>query len=76
VGNKCDLETKEVTPEEAIEYAKTNNLEFFQTSAKTNINVEEAFNHLLKSILKKLEDGVIKLTDNLVQVSNLTPRKV
>ena len=41
-GNKCDLiEKREVDDEEAQEFAKNNNLEYFETSAKENINIKE-----------------------------------
>ena len=41
-GNKCDiLEKREVEEEQAEEFAKTNNLTYFETSAKENININE-----------------------------------
>lgn len=42
VGNKCDLEDKrKVQYNEGLELAKTNGMLFFETSAKTGVNVEE-----------------------------------
>ena len=60
-GNKCDLiENADVEKDEAEEFAKDNNLEYFETSAKENINIENGF----KSIIDKAyetaqeEDGL------------------
>ena len=52
VGNKSDLENlREVTKDEAINYAKENNIPFFETSALTSNNVEEVFRDLLVNIV-------------------------
>jgi Ras-related protein Rab-1A len=43
-GTKTDLEEKRVVSyEEAEEYAKTNNMRFFESSSKNNSNVKEIF---------------------------------
>ena len=44
LGNKDDLKAeREVTTEEGQEFANKHNLIFFETSAKTGHNIEEAF---------------------------------
>ena len=43
VGNKLDIEEREVTQEEALEKARRLNCECFETSAKSNININELF---------------------------------
>jgi len=60
-GNKCDLLNEaEVDNDEAVKFAKNNEMEYFETSAKQNINIEQGF----KSIIEKgyefvqEEDGV------------------
>ena len=60
-GNKCDLLDKtEVEKDEAEEFAKDHQMEYFETSAKENINIENGF----KSIIDKAyetaqeEDGI------------------
>ncbi|KYQ91426.1 Ras GTPase domain-containing protein [Tieghemostelium lacteum] len=49
VGNKCDLESeREVLFSEGQELARKNGFAFFETSAKTRINVEAAFKTISK----------------------------
>ena len=53
-GNKCDLEdNRQISREEAEEYAVENNLLFMETSAKMALNVREIF----ESIGHKLPKG-------------------
>lgn len=43
IGNKCDMPQRQVTREEAIEFSQKYNLNYIETSAKTNENIEEVF---------------------------------
>jgi GTPase KRas protein len=53
VGNKCDLENeRQVTTQEGEDLAKSWNCPFFETSAKTRVNVEESFFQLVREIRK------------------------
>ncbi len=53
-GNKCDLfEKYEVEENEAKNFAKEHNLEYFATSAKQDINVQDGFNLLAKMAYEK-----------------------
>ena len=51
IGNKCDLESsREISTEEAKEYAEQNGMVYFETSAKSGENVSEAINECLNRI--------------------------
>jgi len=64
VGNKTDLqEDREVTFLEASRFAQENDLMFLETSAKSGDNVEEVFMKCAKTILNKIESGVIRPDD-------------
>ncbi|KAI6655973.1 Ras-related protein Rab-1A [Oopsacas minuta] len=57
VGNKCDLESKRaVESSTGKEFADNLNIPFIETSAKENINVEQAFVLLAAMIVKKLPE--------------------
>ena len=51
IGNKCDLNEREVTTEEGQKLAEENGMKFFETSAKNDINVKETFESITKDIL-------------------------
>nr|XP_025974500.1 ras-related protein Rab-13 [Dromaius novaehollandiae] len=54
IGNKCDMESKrKVQREDAEKLAKEYGIRFFETSAKSSVNVEEAFSTLARDILLK-----------------------
>ncbi|KAL7069430.1 putative Rab2 GTPase protein [Cryptosporidium serpentis] len=63
IGNKSDLERREVTTEEGSQFAQQNGLIFLETSAKTAHNVEEAFVKTAEKIYKNILDGVYDLTN-------------
>ena len=52
-GNKCDIEKREVTKEETENFAKLNNLVYFETSAKNKININEGFQRIANEAYKK-----------------------
>lgn len=52
LGNKSDLEEQRVVPKEECEaLAQEFNIPYFETSAKLDINVDEAFSYLVEEII-------------------------
>ena len=54
-GNKVDMEDRKVTAEEAENYAKKQNLKYFETSAKLSTGIKDGFNYLVNDTYKKVE---------------------
>jgi Ras-related protein Rab-8A len=60
LGNKCDMEDKRViTKEQGEKLAAEHGVPFMETSAKANINVEEAFTQIARAIKKKMDTKVV-----------------
>lgn len=54
LGNKCDLSEKVVKSSEALEFAQRNgNIPFFEVSAKTGLNVQKAFEKVVRDALDR-----------------------
>ena len=65
IGNKIALEDKrEVTFEDGENFAKENNLLFFETSAKNGNNINEIFLETAKILMNKIEKGEILIENN------------
>jgi len=55
VGTKIDLQyLREVSTEEAVEYAQREHMLFMETSAQSAVNVEEAFTEVTKTIFQHI----------------------
>ncbi|KAK7197416.1 ras-related protein rab-14 [Novymonas esmeraldas] len=64
VGNKSDLEAeREVSYEEAAQFAAEHNLLFVECSALSGNNVEDAFLSTARRIHEKVKSGVMSATD-------------
>lgn len=62
IGNKSDLEAqRDVTYDEAKQFAEENGLMFIEASAKTGEGVEEAFLETAKRIYQNIQDGSLDL---------------
>ena len=60
-GNKCDIiEERKVPKEDGEEYAKNNNIKFFEVSAKEGTNVTNAFETFVNDILLSFPDDNCK----------------
>jgi GTPase SAR1 family protein len=55
IGNKCDMDDKRViSVERGMEISKHHNIQFLETSAKTNVNIDQAFYDITKRILERV----------------------
>ncbi len=56
LGNKFDLsENRQISYEEGINFAEKHKFLFIETSAKTNFNINEAFETLIRKYLSTLD---------------------
>jgi len=60
LANKMDLEDRQVTKKEIQDWTSSQNLPFYETSAKEGVNVEKAFEQLSKMILEKTKEDDVK----------------
>ena len=61
VANKCDRPDKVIESERGKALADQHGLSFFETSAKTGLNVAEVFQHIAKIVIRdKVENGSTK----------------
>ena len=75
IGNKCDLNEREVTTEEGQKLAEENGMKFFETSAKNDINVNETFESITKDILHVPHQEEGESINNLVIDRNIEKKK-
>ena len=66
IGNKKDLiEERQVTQEEAALFSETNNMIYFETSAKEGDNIDYVFNYTAEKLLEFYEGDIKRqLTPN------------
>ncbi|CBZ55144.1 hypothetical protein NCLIV_055690 [Neospora caninum Liverpool] len=63
IGNKCDLERREVSFDEGAAFARQHGLIFLETSAKTAQNVDEAFILTARKIYENIQRGIYDLSN-------------
>lgn len=67
LGNKCELTDKrQVTKERGEQLAVEYGIKFMETSAKSSINVEEAFYTLARDIKAKMEKKLVRTRINYI----------
>lgn len=74
VGNKCDLlDNRQVSIEEAKQLAQTYDIKYFETSAKTGINIDETFTSLGQEIFQNLK-AKSKVDETSIKLTNETDK--
>ena len=79
IGNKSDLvDKREVTEEEIENFAKDNNIMYFETSAKDGKNIDECFYFIAEKLVKQYEnkDNEEEKNKNLINNENLKKNTV
>lgn len=76
VGNKCDRDDRKISYDDGAKLASEFKMQFFETSAKSNYNVNETFTFLTKEILS-VSDPNKKDMNNVVEIrkNNETNKK-
>ena len=63
IGNKSDkADQRQVSTEEAQEFAKKNSMQYFETSAKTGSNISESIDACVAIIEQNVDDGAYEIT--------------
>eukprot|EP01130_Rhizamoeba_saxonica_P013629 TRINITY_DN5832_c0_g2_i1.p2 TRINITY_DN5832_c0_g2~~TRINITY_DN5832_c0_g2_i1.p2 ORF type:complete len:112 (-),score=35.20 TRINITY_DN5832_c0_g2_i1:636-971(-) len=78
IGNKSDdVDNRVVEIDEIMDYVKEKNLDYMETSAKEDSNVNEAFEHVLNELyhMYKQDDDVIK-NNKEEEITPIKSRKV
>ena len=52
IANKCDMDSKVITTEMGQKLADEYKVPFFETSAKTGLNIKEVFEAIARDIIK------------------------
>lgn len=66
VGNKCDLKDRQVTVDEASQFAQQQKMAYLETSAALNININKIFEMLSGKIYQLYKQkSVTKMSDRI-----------
>lgn len=68
LGNKCDFPASQrvISAEEANAFAAAHGIKYFETSAKTGTNVQEAFEHIVDACISQKSKVIAPRTRNNV----------
>ena len=75
IGTKCDLKERKMSMEEGEKLAEENGMKFYETSAKSDINVKEAFESITKNIIENREKNNGGNNRNIVIIDKKSEKK-
>ena len=76
IGNKSDLkENRQVSYEEGENFAKNNNLLFYEASARNGDNIEKIFKDSVELIYKNINEGKYNLEDDACGIKKYKSEK-
>lgn len=76
VGNKCDL-PKAVSDQEVNNYVKDLNLTYFETSAKSGVNVKEPFLSMTRACINQyIINGPVRVDPDVVRPGEEKPNRI
>ena len=77
IGNKADDVNRQITTEEGRNYAESKGYHFYETSAKTGLNVQEAFNDIFEQLYKVYEEEITgkKPLEKGIKINKKKPKK-
>ena len=75
LGNKIDTEDREVKTEDAEAFCKGENFPYFETSAKTGENIDQAVRFLVKKLMELNSDNKVGNNDNNIKINKEEHKK-
>jgi 50S ribosomal subunit-associated GTPase HflX len=64
LGNKCDINQREVPTHVAEQFAEKNDMWYLETSAKNSENVDKLFQTIAEELTMKARESTIGISDN------------
>ena len=65
VGNKSDIKDREIPKTNILKFCNEYGIDYFETSAKYNINITELFDNIIEDIDEKIKLGLLKPNESL-----------
>ncbi len=75
VGNKMDRADRKITYSQGQKFADKIGFEYIETSAKTNINVKEAFQYIIEEILHPKKEKINEIVKRIKYIESLLKEK-
>lgn len=77
VGNKSDLSNeRKITISEILEFAENNNMKYYETSAKNNINIKNVFIDTIKKIYNYKKSLAYEDLNYMINFENKTDKQI